>query len=251
MFYHNINPSIVQIGDFEIRWYALMYIISFALGYLLIVYFAKKRKLDLDKKDVGDLLLYIVLGVLVGARLGHVIPHFRYYLNKPIEIFMIHKGGLAFYGGFIMVILISLIFCKKRKINFYDLADIVVIPAAIGLALGRIGNFINGELVGRPTDVSWGVNFRGHEGFRHPSQLYESAKNFLIFGSLWFLEKRKLKKGILFWSFVTLYGVLRFFVEFFREPDFLVLGINHGQLLGLIMFVAGIIMVFNINRKTL
>jgi len=136
--------------------------------------------------------------------------------------------------------------------SFYDIADICVIPLAFGLFLGRIGNFLNSELVGRITDVPWCVKFKDYEGCRHPSQLYESFKNLVIFAVLWFIKDKKLKKGIIFWSFILMYSTLRFFIEFFRFPDEqigFILGLTMGQWLNIVMFAVGIFFFIRINKS--
>jgi len=150
---------------------------------------------------------------------------------------------LSFHGGLLGAVAAGIIFAKKRKIDFYELADIFVIPLALGLALGRLGNFINGELYGRITNVPWAVQFQDAEGFRHPSQIYESLKNLFIFAVLWNVKDKKLPKGFLFWLFVTMYSFLRFVVEFFRQPDeqlgFFFGWLSMGQILSIIMFGIG------------
>ena len=245
MFYNNINPTLFSIGPFEIRYYGIIFLVGFVIAYFLISYLAKERKLKLEKDDVADLLFYLLIGTIAGARLFYVLIYdLKVYLANPLEIFALWHGGLSFHGGLIGAVISGFIFCKKKKIGFYELADIVVIPLALGLALGRIGNFLNGELVGRITDAPWAVKFRDYDGFRHPSQIYESLKNFFIFFVLWFIRNKKFKKGFLFWLFVIMYSALRFFIEFFRAPDaqlgFIVFGLTMGQLLNIAMFFIGI-----------
>ena len=254
MFYNNINPTLFHIGPFEVRYYGIIYALSFVLAYFFIYHLAKKRKLNLNKDDVADLIFCLILGTVIGARLFEVIFYnLRFYLANPFEILAIWRGGLSFHGGLVGAVLAGYIYCRKKKIEFYDLADIVVIPLAFGLFLGRIGNFLNGELVGRITNVPWCVKFKNYQGCRHPSQLYESAKNLFIFGILWFLKERKLRKGIMFWSFVLMYSTLRFFIEFVREPDQqlgFILGLTMGQWLNIVMFIVGLFFFIKINRNT-
>lgn len=245
MFYHNINPTLFSIGPFEVRYYGIIFAVGFIIAYFLIGYLAKERKIKLEKDDTADLLFYILIGVVAGSRLFYVLVYnLKFYLMNPLQIFALWNGGLSFHGGLIGAIIMCFIYCKKKKIGFYELADIVVIPLALGLALGRIANFLNGELVGRVTNAPWAVKFRDYEGFRHPSQLYESLKNFFIFFVLWFVRNKKLKKGFLFWLFIVMYSVLRFFIEFFRMPDeqlgFIVFGLTMGQILNSIMFLIGV-----------
>ena len=244
MFYHNIDPVLLRIGAFEIRYYGVIFVLGFIIGYFFLVYLAKERKLNLTREDVSDLLLYLIIGIVLGARLFYIVFYnFGYYLENPFEVLALWRGGLSFHGGLVGGTVAALLFCRKKKIHIYDVLDIIVVPAALGLVFGRIGNFLNGELYGRVTNVPWAVDF-GDGKPRHASQLYESLKNFFIFGVLWFLRNKKLPRGFLFWSFVTMYSFLRFFIEFVREPDpqlgFLIFNLTMGQILSSVMFVIGI-----------
>ncbi|MBS3101938.1 prolipoprotein diacylglyceryl transferase [Candidatus Woesearchaeota archaeon] len=244
MFYHNINPVLLRLGPFEIRYYGLFFVLGFIIAYFMLAYLANKRRLSLTKDDISDFLLYEIIGVILGARIFYVfIYNLKSYLANPLEIFAVWHGGLSFHGGLLGAVAAGIIFAKKRKIDFYELADIFVIPLALGLALGRLGNFINGELYGRITNVPWAVQFQDAEGFRHPSQIYESLKNLFIFAVLWNVKDKKLPKGFLFWLFVTMYSFLRFVVEFFRQPDeqlgFFFGWLSMGQILSIIMFGIG------------
>ncbi len=244
MFYHNINPTLLKLGPFEIRYYGIIYVLGFILAYFFINYLAKQKNLKLNKDDIWDLLFYLIIGTVIGARIFEIIIYNpSYYFKNPFEMLAIWHGGLSFHGGLIGAVIAGYLFCKKKKIEFYDLADICVIPLAFGLFLGRIGNFINGELIGRVTNLPWCVKFKSYEGCRHPSQLYESFKNLVIFSILWFLKDKKLKKGIMFWSFILMYSTLRFFIEFFRAPDEqigFILGLTMGQWLSIAIFVVGV-----------
>lgn len=256
MFFHNLNPILFEVGPFEVRYYGLFYALGFIIAYLMLPYLAKLKNINLSKDDAGDFILYLLVGVVLGARLAYVIfynPFF--YLNNAAEIIKLWHGGLSFHGGFLGAILAAYIFCKKRKIEFYDIADITVVPVALALALGRIGNFINAELYGRITDASWCIDYSKNQyvqdlpsGCRHPSQIYESLKNFFIFAALWFIKGKKLPKGFMFWSFVALYGLLRTIAEFFRQPDeqigFILNYFTMGQLLSFPLFLLGIYMVY-------
>lgn len=241
VFTHNIDPIFLHLGPLEIHYYGLIYVLDFIIAYFMLKYLIKKKEVSLTEDDLETFLLYAAIGVLIGSRIFYFLFYnFSVFLQNPFEIFRIWNGGMSFHGGLIGVIIMSLIFCKQYKKSFYELADIVVLPTAISLGLGRIGNFINGELYGRATTLSFGVDF-GDGILRHPSQLYESAKNFVIFGVLWTLKnKETLKRGTLFWTFVFLYGTLRFFIEFVREPDpqvgFVLFGfLTMGQILTGIM----------------
>jgi len=255
MFYHNINPTLLKLGPLEIRYYGIIYALGFIIAFFFIKYLAKERELKLTKEEVWDLLFYLIIGTVLGARIFEVLVYnLKYYIANPFEIMAIWHGGLSFHGGLVGAAIAAYIYCRKKNIQFYDLADIVVIPLAFGLFLGRIGNFLNGELVGRITNTSWCVKFKNYEGCRHPSQLYESIKNLVIFSVLWIIKDKKLKKGILFWSFVLMYSTLRFFVEFFRAPDEqigFILGLTMGQWLNIVMFAVGIYFFIRIHNRNI
>jgi|TARA_B100001971_G_C18135536_1_gene507368 phosphatidylglycerol:prolipoprotein diacylglycerol transferase len=255
MFYHNINPVLLKLGPFEIRYYGLFFVLGFVIAYFMLNYLAKKKKIELTKDDVSDYLLYLIIGTVAGARIFYVlIYNLKFYLANPLQIFAVWQGGLSFHGGLIGAVLAVIIFTKKRKFDFYELADLTVIPLALGLALGRIGNFTNGELFGRITNVPWAFKFSDAEGFRHPSQIYASLKNLLNFAVLWNLKNFKLPKGFLFWFFVTFYAFLRFIVEFFRQPDpqlgFFFGFLSMGQILSIIMFPIGLYFLFRIYNNS-
>ena len=249
MFYHNLNPVLFQFFGLEIRYYGLFYLIGFVIAYFLMRFLAKERKININKEDILDYLLYILVGGIIGARLGYVISHITMYLNNPIHVLFLWQGGLAFHGGLIGAIFTAMLFCKKRKISFYKLADITVIPFSIGIALVRLANFINGELYGRVTSLPWGVMFKDAEGFRHPYQIYASIKGMLIFVTLFLIRNNKNKDGFLFWFFIMMYGGSRFLVEFFREPVYLFMGISFTQVLSMIMLLIGLYFVFQKRRN--
>ena len=248
VFYHNIDPVLLRIAGFEIRYYGLIIVLSLILAYFMLPYLAKKKKLNLSKEKIENLLFYTALAGLIGARLFIVfLYHPSYYLSNPLEIFKIWKGGVSFHGALLFGLLAVYFFCKKHKLKFLEIMDLLIIPTALGFALGRIGNFLNGELYGRITSVPWAVKFSTVEGFRHPSQLYESAKNFLIFFTLLFLNKKKHKPGFLLAIFLIMYSVLRFLIEFVREPEIYISFLTMGQFLNILMFIAGIYLLKKIN----
>jgi len=261
MFYHNINPVLLEIGPFQIRYYGLFYALGFVIAYFLISYLAKKNQLGITKDDVADYLVYEIIGIVAGARLIYVVFYNPlFYIQNPLEIFAVWHGGLSFHGGLLGAIIVAYLFCKKKKIEFYDIADIGVIPVALALALGRIGNFMNAELYGRITNVSWCIDYSRNQfvenlpnGCRHPSQIYESIKNLAIFAVLWIIKDNKLPKGFMFWSFVTLYGLFRTIVEFFRAPDeqigFIFNYFTMGQLLSFPVFLLGACMLIKLKKK--
>ena len=242
MFYYNINPVLAQFGPFTIRYYGLIFAMGLLFSFLAIRHLARKRKLPLSSKDFDELLLVGTVAVLVGGRLGHVISSFGYYINNPGQVVAVWNGGMAFHGGFIGLVIAGWWFAKRKKIPFYDLADIAVIPVALALAFGRIANFINGEFYGTPTSLPWGVKFGPIDSFRHPVQIYESIKNLFIFVVLWLLHGKKLPKGFLFWLFVFLYGAIRFPLEFLKDASQvprLAFGLTWGQLWCIPMVLVG------------
>lgn len=242
-----IDPVIFQIGPFSIRWYGLMYLVGFVAAYIFIKHLSELRKLNLEKESVSDLLFYSVLGVVIGGRLGYVLFYNpTQYLARPQDIFAIWQGGMSFHGGLLGVVIAACIFCWRKNLPVLLTGDILVASAPIGLGLGRVGNFINGELWGRITEHSWGMVFPGAGPLpRHPSQLYEAfLEGGVLFVLLYFLHRRNVVAGVPFFSFFVAYGVFRFSVEFFRQPDahlgFLWGGATMGQLLSIPMVLFGI-----------
>jgi len=242
-----IDPIIFQIGPLAIRWYGLMYLLGFGAAYMLILHLSRLRNLSLTKDGVSDLLFYGVLGVVLGGRLGYVLFYNpAQYFARPLEIFAVWQGGMSFHGGLLGVVLASVIFCWRRKLPILLAGDVMVTSATIGLGLGRIGNFINGELWGRVTDQPWGIVFPGGGPLpRHPSQLYEAVlEGLVLFIILYLLHRRKAAEGVPFFCFFIGYGLFRFLIEFVRQPDahlgFLWGGATMGQLLSLPMFFFGL-----------
>lgn len=250
------EKTFLSIGPVHLNYYGLMYVLGAGFVYLIIKKLFQKEKIQITNDQILDLLSYGIFGVILGGRIGYVLFYnLSYYLENPLKIIAVWEGGMSFHGGMLGVILAGYLYCHNHKFKFYELADIVIIPVFLGLALGRIGNFINGELVGRITDLPWGMNFEGYEGLRHPSQLYESGKNILIFLILIFLfqYKSKLKAGSYFWLGIMFYGLFRFFIEFVREPD-LQLGLffgyfSMGQILCFPMFILGGGMFVFLNKR--
>lgn len=253
MFVNNLSPILVKLGPLEIRYYGLMYVLGFLFIYLMLRYLSREKRLELSENEITDLMSYLIIGVIVFARLFYVVVYnLSYYLANPVKIMAVWEGGLSFHGGLIGAVIVGLWYCKKKNIAFYDLADFFVIPLGIALFLGRIGNFINGELYGRITTLPWGVKFQGVEGYRHPSQLYEAFKNLILFFTQWTLHERQLPKGFRFWLFVVMYSSMRFVIEFFREPDMqigFIYGLTLGQWINIVMFGIGIIFFVKVNRK--
>ena len=250
-----MDPILVDLGPIRLSWYGLMYVFGFLASYLLVRYQMKKKEWGLSKLEVENLYFYLIIGLMVGARLGYVLFYdLKMYLSDPLEILAIWHGGMSFHGGLIGVLLVGIIFSWKNEKSFWKIADLIIVTAPIGLGLGRIGNFINGELYGRVTQVPWGMIFsRGGPLPRHPSQLYESAlEGVVLFAILWLIKDKKLPAGGLLAVFLSLYGAFRFFLEFFREPDVqvgFVLGpFTMGQALCAFMMVGGMILFFYLMR---
>lgn len=260
MDFPNIDPVAFYIGSLPIRWYALAYIAGFLLGWKYCLYLAgldKDRRPD--KADIDDFLPWAILGVILGGRIGYVLFYqLALYIDHPSEIIKIWHGGMSFHGGVSGVIIAMAIYSWRRGFRFLHLADMLACVTPIGLFLGRIANFINGELFGRPTDAPWGVVFpRGGDMPRHPSQLYEALLEGLVLLIILFLLSRspwvRQRAGILGGVFLGGYGLSRFIVEFFREPDAqigLIGGvISMGQILCIPMMLAGLgLIVYGIMR---
>jgi phosphatidylglycerol---prolipoprotein diacylglyceryl transferase len=248
----NLNPVLMHLGPLQLRWYGVMYALSFTIGYYLVRYLARKRGAPLDNDGVAELVFYLVAGVLFGGRLGYVLFYnLPYYLRHLAAIPAVWDGGMSFHGGLIGTIAAVLLFARKTGIGFLSLADLVVPVVPLGLLLGRLGNFINGELWGRPSNVAWAMIFPraplldGVMMPRHPSQLYEAGlEGLVLFAILWVMAQKRRPGGVLLGTFLTLYGLFRCFIEYFREPDpqlGLIRGvISMGQILSVPMIFVGI-----------
>jgi phosphatidylglycerol:prolipoprotein diacylglycerol transferase len=252
----NFNPILIELGPIRVSWYGLMYVFGFLASYLLVRYQMKRKDFGVSKLDVENLYFYLILGLIVGARLGYVLFYdLKMYLKDPLEIIYINHGGMSFHGGLIGVLIVGILFSWKNKKSFWRIADLFIVTAPIGLGLGRIGNFINGELYGRETDVPWGMIFpNGGTHPRHPSQLYECGlEGGVLFLILWFLKDKRLPAGGLLAVFLSLYGLFRFFVELFRQPDkqlgFVLGPFTMGQTLSSFMIVGGIVLFFCLKGK--
>jgi phosphatidylglycerol:prolipoprotein diacylglycerol transferase len=254
--YPSIDPVFLRLGPIQLRWYGLMYMLSFIIGFFVIRRFAKYRKLNMSTDDLYDLLFYLILGVMIGGRLGYVLFYdLPSYVRAPLSIFAIWQGGMSFHGGFIGMILAAIWVTRKKGWNFWEIADLVCAAVPIGLGLGRIGNFINGELYGRVTTVPWAMVFpEGGPMPRHPSQLYEALlEGLLLFFILRWFYRKNFHRGTVFWALLAFYGLFRFLVEFVREPDAQIgydLGpFTRGQELTLPMLVIGTAMMIVYARR--
>ncbi|MFO8111985.1 MAG: prolipoprotein diacylglyceryl transferase, partial [Desulfosalsimonadaceae bacterium] len=190
MTYPMIDPVIFEIGPLQVRWYGLMYIIGFACAYLILLYLSRRRVFRIDRNEIEDLLVYGIIGLLLGARVGYCLFYnLEFYLANPLKILAVWEGGLSFHGGLIGLVIAGAVFARIRKKSFLMLVDMGAVAATPGLFFGRIGNFINGELYGRVTDVPWGMVFPGAGPYpRHPSQLYEALlEGLVLFAVLFFL----------------------------------------------------------------
>lgn len=257
----DFDPIALHLGSFGIHWYGLMYLIGFFGGLWLGQYQVKRlRQLDplspWREQDPDDMLFYIALGVVLGGRLGYVLFYQpSYFLHHPLEVFALWHGGMSFHGGFIGVMVAMLLFSFKRNVRWLQLMDFVAPLVTIGLGAGRLGNFINGELWGRPTNADWGMVFPKVDALaRHPSQLYEFAlEGLLMLAILWTFAGKKRPVGAVSALFLLCYGSFRFMVEFTREPDsylgLLTFGMSMGQWLSLPMLVAGLVMMYWVYRK--
>lgn len=251
-----IDPVAIQIGSFGVHWYGLMYLLAFAqfviLGRLCI-----KRPyyvaLGWTTKDLEDLLFAGVLGVVLGGRIGYSLFYMpEFYLANPLSILKVWEGGMSFHGGLLGVILAMVWFARRKKTSFWTVSDLVAPLVPFGLAFGRLGNFINGELWGRPTDLPWGMVFPLVDAIpRHPSQIYQLLFEGLLLGLvLWIYARKPRRLGQVSGLFLLGYGICRFLVEFAREPDaflgLLELGLSMGQWLSIPMILFGI---YLLNRK--
>jgi len=285
-----INPVILPIaGAFAIRWYSLMYVLGFLFVYLFVSNEIKKGRIRFTETDLSDVIFYAFFGVILGGRIGYVLFYnFSYYLQNPIEIFKVWEGGLSFHGGLIGVLTMEWIYSITKKKNYFDLGDLFTVPIPFCLALGRWGNFVNGELWGKPTTAPWGMifpavpekqwfpvsepwvkEFMDKIGMtvapgqtlvnlpRHPSQLYEMLmEGLLLFIILFILYKiKKWPRGFIFSCFFLGYGIFRFIAEFFREPDIQVGYLSGGwftmgMLLCIPMIITGLAgLYFSLTRK--
>ena len=260
MIIHNFDPIFIDFGIIQIRWYSLAYILGIVLGWLyakkIITNITNKNKfITVSSKDFENLIIYIVLGIIIGGRIGYVIFYnFQYYLQNLNEIFMVWRGGMAFHGGLIGVIIASYIFGKKYKINFLKLTDIIACAAPIGILFGRIANFINAELYGKISDLPWSVIFPTVDNIsRHPSQIYEALlEGVVLFAIINFfaLKKQKiLQTGLVSSFFLIYYSILRIIGEIFREPDqhigYLLNYISMGSVLSIITLIIGLLIFVN------
>ena len=256
-----IDPVLIEIGPFAIRWYALAYVIGIILGWRYARSLAAKGASPLTPPMLDDFVTWAVLGIVLGGRIGYVLFYdLQRYLETPVQIFAIWHGGMSFHGGLVGMILAMALFARHRGLRFFHVTDPIAAATPIGLFFGRLANFINGELYGRPTDVSWAIIFpRDPEGLpRHPSQLYEAGLEGILLLILLYIAAQRFdalrRPGLESGLFLCGYAVCRIVVELFREPDvqigFLLGGATMGQLLSLPMLVFGIAFIWQARRAT-
>lgn len=240
----------IMIAGFPVHWYGIMYLLAFLLAAVLLPRLQRLRKLYLSRDEWLSIVSWAVIGVIVGGRLGYIFFYEpKYFTYHPMEAFFVWEGGMSFHGGFLGLVCALVFACLRRKVSMLRMADVVVVPAAIGLAFGRLGNFINLELYGTLTDLPWGVTIPGMEGLRHPTQLYAVGKDLLI-ALVCFLHLRyavRANPGRTFALFLMLYGVGRFLLEYLREQEYPLtylgaLTLTRGQLLTLPMFLFGMLL---------
>ncbi len=260
MFTHNLDPVLLNLGLISIRWYSLAYIFGIIIGWwygkkIIIKRFQVNEDKSLSSK-FDDIITYIVIGIIIGGRLGYIIFYnFDFYIQNPLNVFKIWEGGMSFHGALIGVIIATYFFSKKEKISTFLLLDVIACVAPIGIFLGRLANFINGELVGKTTDVPWSVIFPTIDMMpRHPSQLYEAFFEGLILFIVinLILSKRDYKIGTCSYMFLIFYGCFRIISEFFREPDiqvgYLFNYLSMGSILSIMMIILGFL-IYNFVKK--
>ena len=254
-----IDPVALEIGPLAIRWYALAYVVGILLSWRYMIVLARRSPARIAARQIDDFVLWATLGVVVGGRLGYVLFYKPgYFLDHPGDILAMWQGGMSFHGGLCGVVLASIVFARVRGIRWLALCDLICAAVPIGLFLGRIANFVNGELYGRTTTASWGMVFPGGGPQpRHPSQLYEAVLEglvlFVVLALLAWRGRALDRPGLVSGAFLTGYAMARGFVEFFRQPDahlgFVVPGTTMGQLLSLPLLLAGLYLMFHAGRR--
>jgi len=245
----SVSPDIFHIGPITVRWYGLLFALAFIVGYQIMIWMYRRE--HKKETDVDQLTVYMILGTVIGARLGHCLFYNpEYYLSHPLEILMIWKGGLASHGGAIGILIAIYFFAKKKKESYISLLDRLVVAAAPGFCFIRLGNLFNSEIIGKPADVAWAFIFTNVDNVpRHPAQLYESIAYLIIFFILLYVYKNKMKnygKGLLLGLLLALIFGFRFFVEFLKEDQSAFekgMALNMGQILSIPFVIAGIVLI--------
>ncbi|WOG26711.1 prolipoprotein diacylglyceryl transferase [Endozoicomonas sp. 8E] len=256
--YPQIDPVAISLGPLKVHWYGLMYLVGFAGGWWLAVQRAKKSNGLWNPEQIGDLLFYIAVGVIVGGRMGYVLFYnFDYFLQNPLWLFSIWEGGMSFHGGLLGVLLAVFLFGRRIDKNFFQMTDFIAPFIPLGLGMGRLGNFIGGELWGRVTDVPWAMVFPTDPSRmpRHPSQLYQFViEGVILFGALWWFSAKPRPRMAVSGLFLLVYGIGRFCVEFVRQPDqqlgFIAFDwMTMGQLLTVPMILLGVALMVVAYKK--
>ena len=264
----HISPVIFQIGSFKLQYYGLMYILAFACTYFLVLYRLRHEdRFEVSRQQVNDLTTYAILGLMIGARLGYVLFYnFSYYLSHPLEIVLPFEfsdgvvftgiSGMSYHGGLIGALAAGWLYVRKSGLRFADVLDLYLPAIPLGYTFGRLGNFINGELYGRITTAPVGMYFplAPTRELRHPSQLYEAFfEGVFLFAVLWGLRRIRAPRGAMLSLYLVGYGTVRFFIEYFREPDahlgFVILSFSMGQLLCFGMIVSGMLFYLYLRRQ--
>jgi phosphatidylglycerol---prolipoprotein diacylglyceryl transferase len=255
----NIDPVAIELGPFAVRWYALAYIAGILLGWRYAIHLAARPPVFMSREAIDDFIVWVTLGIILGGRLGYVVFYKpAHYLANPLEALYVWQGGMSFHGGLIGVLFAIWLFARQRRIPVLALGDLVASVVPIGLFFGRIANFVNGELYGRPSDVPWAMAFPGGGPLpRHPSQLYEACLEgialFLVLA--WFSRQPgwRDRPGRIGGLFLAGYAVARIIAEAFREPDahlgFFLGGVTMGQILSLPMLATGLYLIVSGNRR--
>lgn len=258
--YPKIDPVAFHLGPLSVHWYGIMYLAAFASCWFVLSYRIRASERGFTVDQLSDIIFYAAVGIIVGGRLGYMIFYnWEHLIHKPWELFMVWQGGMSFHGGLIGCIVAIWLYGRHIGKTLLSIGDLVAPAVPIGLGLGRIGNFINGELWGRATTMPWGMVFPEADNLpRHPSQLYEFfLEGILLFLVLWIFSKKPKPSGAVSGLFLILYGLLRFIIEFFREPDsqvgYIAFGwLTEGQLLSLPMIIVGMLfLLWAYQRKNL
>jgi phosphatidylglycerol:prolipoprotein diacylglycerol transferase len=264
----HLSPVIFQIGSFKLQYYGLMYLVAFAITYGLVLYRLKREnRFDITRQQANDITTVIILGLMIGARLGYVVFYNPgYYLNHPLEIFLPFSfsngitftgiSGMSYHGGLIGILVALRLYTRRNAIRLRDVADLYIPGIPLGYTFGRLGNFINGEIYGRITTAPIGMYFplAPEKALRHPSQLYEAFfEGIFLFAVLWSIRKVRAPRGAMLAFYLIGYGTVRFFIEFYREPDahlgFVVGFFTIGQVLCAAMIAAGGCLFFYLRRN--
>lgn len=251
VFVNNLDPALFSVGPLEIRWYGLLYALGVLAAYWYCRREIKANRFQTSPEQFENYFLWAVISMVIGARLFEVLFYQpAYYLSNPMKIVAVWEGGLSFHGGVIGIALWTWHWCKRRSVPFLHLADNLIVGGALAQAFGRLGNWFNSELVGRAWDGAWSVIYTSVDEIpRHPVQMYEIFYNLVIFGVLFLLRKKRLPTGSLFALFFVMYGVARFVVEYFKEPEVMWGFLTIGQWLSVAMVLIGIGLWFWVRRR--